>query len=95
MTILRVEEVIAQHLCGQSNKPKNLIDDSQIRPDGSKATSIPVDGRAFVDSAGRFALSSYFALVEELFLDLPLAPSTPPGIYNKLDLARIYGLSNS
>jgi hypothetical protein len=93
MANLTAKEITNYYLYGTKFTPSNLVDDSLIRlgtpRDTFATTTISVDVKEFMASAGRFAIGSQFELVNKFFdLDNPIQPGT----YDKSQLRTFFNL---
>ena len=89
MTILTAAEITNWYLYGQSTTPQNLADESLIRPSTDRPIVVQDAAEYMSFGAGRFAIGSSFAMVEQFFTNAEI----PAGSYTKMQLAAYLGLN--
>ncbi|MGB3534057.1 MAG: vWA domain-containing protein [Microcoleaceae cyanobacterium] len=71
--VITAQEVTNWYLYDQSTTPENLVDDSLIRPAllelDPAQTTIELDAKDFMETAGRFAIGPQFELVQRFFYE--------------------------
>jgi hypothetical protein len=69
--VITAQEVTNWYLYDQETTPENLVNDNLIRPASvdPEETTIEIDGKDFMETAGRFAIGSQFELIQRFFYE--------------------------
>lgn len=89
MSNLTATKITNLYLYGEETTPQELTDESLIRPSNADLTASQDKAEYMSSGAGRFAVGSSFAIVEQFFTNAEI----PAGNYTKAQLGAYLGLS--